>query len=133
MTSKLIELAGISDDRGLLVSIEANGTVPFEVKRVYYLTDLKSQYPRGFHAHKNLKQLAVCLKGSCRFVLDDGTAREEFFLTAPTQGLFISDMYWREMDSFSSDCVILVLASEHYDECDYIRDYDDFKRRAKNG
>ena len=133
MTSKLLDLSGIQDERGLLVSIEANNTVPFEIKRIYYLTDLKQSHPRGFHAHKNLKQLAVCLKGSCRFVLDDGVHREEFHLASPKQGLFIDDMYWREMDAFSSDCVILVLASEHYDESDYIRDYDDFKRRAKNG
>jgi UDP-2-acetamido-3-amino-2,3-dideoxy-glucuronate N-acetyltransferase len=130
MSKKLMDLKGFTDGRGLLVALESNMSVPFDIKRIYYLTDLKKSEPRGFHAHKNLKQLAVCLHGSCRFILDDGKTREEFVLSSPTQGLLIEEMYWREMDQFSNGCVILVLASELYDESDYIRDYNEFKKRV---
>ena len=80
MSKKLMDLKGFTDGRGLLVALESNMSVPFDIKRIYYLTDLKKSEPRGFHAHKNLKQLAVCLHGSCRFILDDGKTREEFVL-----------------------------------------------------
>ncbi len=130
MSKKLMDLKGFSDGRGLLVALESNKSVPFDIKRIYYLTDLKKSEPRGFHAHKSLKQVAICLQGSCRFILDDGKSREEFVLSSPTQGLLIEEMYWREMDQFSDSCVILVLASELYDESDYIRDYNEFKKRV---
>lgn len=130
MSKKLMDLKGFTDGRGLLVALESNKSVPFDIKRIYYLTDLKKSEPRGFHAHKNLKQVAICLQGSCRFILDDGKTREEFVLSSPTQGLLIEEMYWREMDQFSEGCVILVLASELYDESDYIRDYNEFKKRV---
>lgn len=130
MIPKLIKLKGHTDGRGLLVALESSKSVPFDIKRIYYLTDLKKSEPRGFHAHKNLKQLAICLHGSCRFILDNGKTREEFILSSPTEGLLIDQMYWREMDQFSDECVILILASELYDEFDYIRDYDEFKKRA---
>ena len=87
---------------------------------------------RGFHAHRNLKQIAVCLTGSCRFVLDNGKVKEEVILEGATNGLLIEDLVWREMHDFSSDCVLLVLASEHYDELDYIRDYDVFMQTVNN-
>lgn len=125
-----MNLEGHTDGRGLLVALESNLSIPFDIKRVYYLTDLKKSEPRGFHAHQNLKQVAVCIQGSCRFILDDGKDREEFILSNPTTGLLIEEMYWREMDQFSDGCVILVLASELYDESDYIRDYAEFKKRA---
>ncbi len=130
MSKKLMDLKGHTDGRGLLVALESNKSVPFDIKRIYYLTDLKKSEPRGFHAHKNLKQVAICLQGSCRFILDDGKTREEFILSSATQGLLIEEMYWREMDQFSDGCVILVLASELYDESDYIRDYNEFKKRV---
>ncbi len=130
MSKKLMDLKGFTDGRGLLVALESNKSVPFDIKRIYYLTDLKKSEPRGFHAHKNLKQVAICLQGSCRFILDDGKTREEFVLSSPTQGLLIEEMYWREMDQFSEGCVILVLASELYDESDYIREYNEFKKRV---
>ncbi len=130
MSKKLMDLKGHTDGRGLLVALESNKSVPFDIKRIYYLTDLKKSEPRGFHAHKNLKQVAICLQGSCRFILDDGKTREEFILSSATQGLLIEEMYWREMDQFSEGCVILVLASELYDESDYIRDYNEFKKRV---
>ncbi|NLY17053.1 MAG: WxcM-like domain-containing protein [Gammaproteobacteria bacterium] len=122
----LVEFPPLGDDRGSLVALEANVTVPFEIKRVYYIFGTKQGVSRGFHAHKNLKQVAVCVTGKCRFVLDDGQTRQEAWLDSPTKGLLIEDLVWREMHDFSEDCVLLVLASEHYDESDYIRDYDEF-------
>ncbi|WP_019671973.1 sugar 3,4-ketoisomerase [Psychrobacter lutiphocae] len=123
---KLIDLPVLGDDRGSLIAIEALDTIPFEVKRVYYIFDTKVGVSRGFHAHHQLQQLAVCVSGKCRMVLDDGHTKEEVWLDSPSKGLLIGDMVWREMHDFSDDCVLLVLASEHYDEADYIRDYDEF-------
>ncbi|MGE4416323.1 MAG: FdtA/QdtA family cupin domain-containing protein [Marinobacterium sp.] len=123
---KLIDFPPLGDDRGSLVALEANKTVPFEIKRVYYIFGTKQGVARGFHAHKALKQVAVCVTGSCRMLLDDGQNKEEVLLDSPTKGLVIEDLVWREMHDFTPDCVLLVLASEHYDEADYIRDYDDF-------
>ncbi|WPU65824.1 sugar 3,4-ketoisomerase [Peredibacter starrii] len=130
MKNYSVDLKGISDNRGLLVSLESFKNVPFEIKRVYYLCKLDSQAPRGFHAHKNLKQLVVCVSGSCDFLLDDGKEKIQITLNDPTKALFIESMIWREMHNFSKDCVVMVLASEHYDETDYIRDYEVFKIKA---
>lgn len=130
MNTELINLNGIGDGRGVLVSLEALKNVPFEIKRVYYLTQLKPDHPRGFHAHKNLKQLIVCLNGSCDFIMDDGKKRKTVHLDDSTKGLVIESMIWREMHNFSKDCVIMVLASHYYDESDYIRDYETFKKGA---
>lgn len=127
----LIDLPSLGDDRGSLVAIEANKHIPFEVKRVYYIFGTQSGVSRGFHAHKNLQQLAVCVAGKCRMLLDDGVNKESVWLDSPTKGLLIGNNVWREMHEFSDDCVLLVLASEHYDESDYIRDYSDFIRDKK--
>ncbi|HFX6248388.1 TPA: WxcM-like domain-containing protein [Acinetobacter baumannii] len=124
---KLIDLPSFGDERGGLVAIESNQSIPFDVKRLYYIFNT-SQKPRGFHAHIDLKQVAVCLKGSCRFILDNGSTKEEVVLDNPTQGLVIEGLIWREMHDFSEDCVLLVLASEHFTEQDYIRNYDEFLR-----
>lgn len=123
---KLIDFPPLGDDRGSLVALEANKTVPFDIKRVYYIFGTKPGVARGFHAHKALKQVAVCVTGSCRMLLDNGREKEELLLDSPTKGLVIEDLVWREMHDFTPDCVLLVLASEHYDEADYIRNYDDF-------
>lgn len=118
------------DERGSLIAIEQGHNAPFEIKRVYYIFDTKDGVERGFHAHINLKQICIAVKGSCTFVLDDGEKREEIKLTSPNQGLFIEGLIWREMKNFSSDCILVVLASEHYDESDYIRDYDKFLKEV---
>lgn len=123
---KLIEFNQLGDDRGGLISLEQNKNIPFEIKRVYYIFDTKNGVARGFHAHKELQQVAICVKGSCRFILDDGVQRKSVTLDKPSIGLFINRMMWREMHNFSEDCVLMVIASNHYDEADYIRDYDDF-------
>ncbi len=127
---KWSDFPSMGDDRGSLVALEGNKTVPFDIKRVYYIFGTQPRVARGFHAHKALKQVAVCVIGKCRIVLDNGTEKGEVWLDSPTKGLLIEDMVWREMHDFSGDCVLLVLASEHYDESDYIRDYDDFIRQV---
>lgn len=116
----------LGDERGSLVAVEAEKIVPFAIKRVYYIFGIRKGVVRGFHAHRNLKQMAVCVTGKCRIILDDGKIREEAWLDSPTKCLLIGDLVWREMHDFSEDCVLLVLASEHYDESDYIRNYYEF-------
>lgn len=126
---KLINLPSFDDQRGALVAIESDRSIPFEIKRLYYIFNTTNQ-ARGFHAHINLKQVAICLKGSCRFVLDNGNKKEQVVLNSPTKGLYIEALTWREMHDFSTDCVLLVLASEHFDKIDYIFDYRDFLRKV---
>ena len=123
---KLIDLPFLWDERGSLVAIESTNTIPFEIKRVYYLFGIEQGVSRGFHAHKNLQQLAVCIAGKCRMLLDDGKKKESVWLDSPKYGLIIGSHVWREMHDFSKDCVLLVLASQLYDESDYIRDYQKF-------
>ena len=130
---RLIDFKTLGDDRGSLIAIEEGYNAPFDIKRVYYLFDTKKDVERGFHAHKNLKQICIVLKGECTFTLDDGNKREEIVLNNPNKGLYIENLIWREMKDFSSDCVLVVLASEHYDESDYIRDYEVFKKEVENG
>jgi dTDP-4-dehydrorhamnose 3,5-epimerase-like enzyme len=125
-----IHFPPLGDERGSLVALETGKTVPFDIKRVYYIFATQKNVARGFHAHKNLKQIAVCVTGKCRMVLDNGKIRQDAWLDSPTKGLLISDLVWREMHDFSEDCVLLVLASEHYDENDYIRDYQDFLNKV---
>ncbi|HAT4085754.1 TPA: WxcM-like domain-containing protein, partial [Citrobacter freundii] len=129
MKINLIPLQKHGDDRGSLVALEEENNIPFSIKRVYYIFDTKEGVRRGFHAHKELKQVAIAVKGSCRFLLDDGTERIEVVLDNPAQGLLIESYIWREMYDFSSDCVLMILANSHYDEKDYIRDYDDFLKK----
>ena len=124
----LIEFNVNGDDRGSLISLENNKEVPFNIKRIYYIFDTKTEVSRGFHAHRNLEQIAICVKGSCKFILDDGSHREEVILNKPNIGLYIDSFKWREMHDFSEDCVLIVLASEVYSEADYIRDYYEFKK-----
>ena len=114
------------DDRGSLIAVENNKEIPFKIKRIYYIFNTQKNVSRGFHAHKKLKQVAICVKGKCRIVLDYGKNQESVWLDSPEKGLLIQDLTWREMHDFSDDCVLLVLASELYNESDYIRNYDEF-------
>ncbi len=118
----------LGDERGSLISLENNKNIPFKIKRTYYIFNTEKDVSRGFHAHKKLKQLAICLKGSCDFIMDDGKKREKITLTSPDVGLIIDAMQWHEMHNFSEDCIILVLADDVYDESDYIRDYETFQK-----
>ena len=119
------------DRRGKLVSVEGSGDLPFDIARVYYILPGDGS-ARGFHAHKALEQLMICVAGSCRIILDDGRERSEFYLARPDEGLFVGRMTWREMHDFSADAILLVLASERFDEDDYIRDYDEFLTQARD-
>lgn len=119
------------DERGQLVSLEENKEIPFDIKRVYYIYDTLSDVRRGSHAHKSLKQLLICVSGSCKIMLDDGTDKEIVVLDKPFEGIFIENFIWREMYDFSKDAVLLVLASDIYREEDYIRDYDTFLEYIK--
>lgn len=114
------------DERGQLVAIEENKDIPFNVQRVYYIYDTLDGVVRGHHAHKSLEQILICIHGSCKIKLDDGKEQEIVVLDKPHEGLYVSNVMWREMFDFSSDAVLLVLASELYDEADYIRNYDEF-------
>ncbi|QBF27926.1 WxcM-like domain-containing protein [Pseudomonas tructae] len=123
---KWIDFQILGDERGSLVSIEQGKVIPFEIKRIYYLYHTGEGVSRGYHAHRQLKQVAICVSGKCRMILDNGTVREEVWLDCPTKGLLIESMMWREMHDFSADCVLLVIASHLYDESDYIRNYQQF-------
>ncbi|MBB1303738.1 WxcM-like domain-containing protein [Pseudoalteromonas sp. SR44-8] len=123
---KLLNFQNLGDERGDLISLEQQKNIPFDVKRVYYLFNTGASVARGFHAHINLEQVAICVKGSCRFILDNGEYRESVILNSPDLGLYIGNHQWREMHDFSSDCVLLILASEYYCESDYIRNYQEF-------
>lgn len=125
-TNKMVSLKSIGDDRGQLVVLETGREIPFDLKRIYYIFNTEQGVSRGYHAHKQLQQLAVCVSGKCRMILDNGKTREEYWLDSPTKGLLINNMIWREMHDFSKDCVLAVFASELYNETDYIRDYDHF-------
>jgi len=123
---ELLTFKILGDDRGSLIAIEEGYNAPFDIKRVYYIFDTKKGVERGFHAHIHLKQICIAVKGSCTFVIDNGKIRKEIKLTNPNQGLLLEGLIWREMKDFSEDCVLVVLASEYYDESDYIRNYDKF-------
>lgn len=120
------------DDRGMLIALEELKDFPFEIKRVYYMYDTVEGVRRGFHAHKKLEQILIAVHGRCVIHLDNGTETEEVVLDKPYEGLYISNDMWREMYDFSPDAVLMVLASEYYDESDYIRDYDEFLEYVKN-
>ncbi len=114
------------DDRGMLVALEEYYDIPFEIKRIYYMYDTKEEVHRGFHAHKNLEQILICIHGSCKVRLDNGTEQKIVLWEKPYEGLYIPNDMWREMYDFSPDAVLMVLASDYYREEDYIRNYDDF-------
>lgn len=123
-----VELPNLGDYRGSLMVAESNRNVPFKVERIYYILDVKPDVPRGFHAHKSLIQLAFCLRGSCKMLMDNGVEKQEVYINQANRGLLIPPLVWHEMHDFSEDCVMLVLASDCYDENDYIRDYETFKK-----
>ena len=120
------------DERGQLVALEPFHEVPFEIRRVYYMYDTVEGVTRGHHAHKSLQQILICVHGQCRIHLDNGKETAEVLLDKPWEGLYISHAIWREMYDFSPDAVLMVLASEPYDEADYIRNYDAFLRYLKS-
>lgn len=128
---KLIELPKISDPRGNLTFIEGAKHIPFEIKRIYYLYDVPGGAHRAGHAHKTLHQVLVALSGSFDITLNDGFSQMKFHLNRSYQGLYIPAMVWRDIDNFSSGAVCLALASTFYDESEYYREYDSFRRAVQ--
>lgn len=123
---KLIDFKNLGDERGSLVALESYKNTPFDIKRVYYIFSTKTDVARGFHAHKELNQVLICVSGQCSVLLDNGKQKERMTLNKPSEGLIVEPEIWHEMHDFSEDCVLLVLASDYYDESDYIRNYDEF-------
>lgn len=123
---QIIDIPIVHDQRGNLSVVEGGDLVPFDIKRLYYLYDVPGGATRGGHAHKNLRQLIIAASGSFDVVLDNGKTRQKFSLNRSYKGLYIPTMIWREIENFSSGAVCMVLASEHYDESDYIYDYNEF-------
>jgi len=121
------------DERGMLVALEELNDIPFAIKRVYYMYDTKEGVRRGSHAHKSLEQILICIHGSCKVLLDNGQEKKIISLEKPYEGLYIPNYMWREMYDFTRDAVLMVLASEIYNEDDYIRNYTVFKEMAARG
>lgn len=131
MNIELLDLKINGDERGSLIALESLKNIPFAIKRVYYLFDTKDGVQRGFHAHRVLNQLLVCVSGSCSVLIDNGMEKEVVNLTENNVGLVIGPMLWREMFNFSSNCVLMVLADDYYNESDYIRNYDEFIKESR--
>lgn len=131
MNYKIVNMDIHGDSRGKLVSLEGLKNIPFEIKRMYYMFDTLPNESRGFHAHAKLEQVIIAMDGACRFVLDDGEERAEVLLNRPDVGLYIGPGMLREMHDFSYGCKLVVLASEYYDEKEYIRNYDDFLKSVR--
>jgi hypothetical protein len=125
---RLMDLPRVNDPRGNLTFIEGGRHVPFEIKRVYYLYDVPGGAERGGHAHKDLHQLIIAMSGSFDVILDDGAQQKRFHLNRSYFGLYVCPMIWRALDNFSSGSVCMVLASILYDEADYFRDYEEFRK-----
>ena len=115
-----------SDRKGNLTVVQNGETLPFNVKRVYYLYDVPGGESRGAHAHRDLEQLIIAASGSFTVTLDDGNSKRSFFLNRPYQGLYVKPGLWRDLEDFSSGAVCMVLESEVYQKADYIRNYDEF-------
>ncbi len=123
---KLINFKIRGDHTGKLVALEKGDDFPFEIKRVYYIWDTDEKVIRGKHAHRALEQMIICTSGSCDFLLDNGKEKTTVHLDNPAQGLYLKHNIWREFTNFSANCMLTILASEHYSEDDYIRNYEEF-------
>lgn len=118
------------DRYGNLIPVEAGMDIPFPVRRIYYIYGVQDGVRRGFHSHKALHQVLICVSGSVSILVKTPEGEETFTLSDPSEGLYIGPLIWREMFDFSADAVLLVLASEHYCEADYIRNYDEYLKAA---
>lgn len=121
-----VELGAINSDRGSLTVVENDRSIPFSVKRIYYLYDIPTGSSRGGHAHKELHQLILAASGSFDLLIDDGQIKRTISLNRPHRGVLLVPGIWRELENFSAGAVCLVLASDPYTEDDYIRNYDEF-------
>ena len=127
---QLIDIPQRGDSRGQLAVAELGGVLPFAARRIYWIHGTTPGVSRGFHAHRKLRQLCVCVAGSVRLSLFDGRRKESVVLDSSAKGLLIGPGLWREMHDFSPDCVLMVFADAEYDEADYIRDRDQFVRHV---
>lgn len=127
----MVKLPKIVDSRGNLCFVEGGIHIPFEVRRVYFLYDVPAGAARGGHGHKELRQLMIAAAGSFDVILDDGFSRKRLTLSDPSEGLLICPMIWRELENFSAGSTCLVLASLPYDESDYYRHYEEFRKAAR--
>lgn len=128
MDYKILNFDAKNDNRGSLIALENLKNIPFEIKRVYYIFDTKPEFDRGGHAHTNLEQVLIMMDGACEVVLDNGRRIQSVLLNRPNSGLYIGKNIWREMKNFSYGAKLLVLASDFYNESEYIRDYNEFLR-----
>ncbi|MBO5423235.1 MAG: WxcM-like domain-containing protein [Fibrobacteraceae bacterium] len=128
---QILDIPIAHDQRGNLSVVEGGELIPFDIKRLYYLYDVPGGATRGGHAHRNLRQLIIAASGSFDVILDNGVSRQKFSLNRSYKGLYIPVMTWREIENFSSGAVCMVLASEHFDETDYIYEYDAFLKEVK--
>ena len=128
---QLLDFTIRGDNRGSLIALEGLSTqVPFNIKRVYYIFGTTPHVVRGKHAHYHLKQVLIAVSGSFDIDLDDGRNKKAIHMDSPRRGLLLDGFIWREMKNFSPDCVLMVLASDHYDEKDYVRNYEQFLKEA---
>ncbi len=126
----LVNFPIVKDRRGNLTFIEGGATIPFEIARVYYLYDVPGGAHRGGHAHRNLEQVIIAASGSFDVHLNDGFRQQTVSLNRSYYGLYMKNMVWRELHNFSSGAICLVLASQHYEESDYIREYNEFLKAS---
>ncbi len=131
MNYKILNFNAKSDVRGSLIALENLKEIPFEIKRIYYIYDTKPEFPRGAHAHRELEQVLIMMEGSCELVLNDGKNIKNIILNRPDMGIFIGKNMWREMKNFSYGAKLLVLASDFYNEKEYIRNYNEFLKVLK--
>lgn len=130
--SHLIDLPEFTDERGSLSFAEQHEHIPFEIKRLYYLYDVPEEKTRGNHAHEELQQVMIAVNGSFEVRLDDGYEQTTVLLDDPSEGLYIPQMIWRSVEKFSDGAVALNVTAEYYDEEDYIHEYDEFTKLARD-
>ena len=128
---RIIELPKIQDQRGTLSFVESSNHIPFDIRRVFYIYDVASGSDRGSHAHKTLEQFVIAMAGGFSVALNDGKKKKRFALERSHYGLYVPPMTWVTIGDFVSGSVCMVLASERYDEADYIRDFDRFLAAAR--
>lgn len=134
MNSRMLTIETHGDDeRGYLSFFESNKSIPFDIKRIYYVYGVPLNYERGFHAHKKLQQVLWCPAGTIEVVLDDGVSKQTYLLDSPQKGLLVGDGIWRETYWKKEGAVLCVAASEFYDEEDYISDYNEFLKYVEGG
>ena len=131
--SGIVTLPRIVDDRdGVLCIMNSLQEIPFEIKRMYYINNLDPKSSlRGKHAHRKLRQVIFCINGCFTLTLDDGETQQDILMREDNIGVILAPMLWQTMHDFSSGCVLLVAASDYYDEADYIRNYDEFMRLVR--